>query len=141
MTALVIVDTNVLVAGLLTSRKDSPTARLLDAMLDGSLIFLLSQDLLSEYRAVLLRPKIQEKHCLSEQEIDSLLAEITANAIMREPQPVTETPPDTNDVHLWSLLECDPSSILITGDEVLLNNSPKGRVLLRPADYAAAKSG
>jgi uncharacterized protein len=141
MIPLVIVDTNVLVAGLLTGRKDSPTAALLDAMLDGSLIFLLSQDLLSEYRAVLLRPRIQERHGLSEQEIDSLLAEITANAIWRETQPVNDTPPDTNDAHLWSLLACDPNSILVTGDEVLLKNSPKGRVLLKPADYASIKSG
>ena len=41
MPRMVIVDTNVVVAGLLTSQIDSPTAQLLDAMLDGRLIFLL----------------------------------------------------------------------------------------------------
>ena len=34
MPRLVIVDTNVVVAGLLTSQKSSPTARLMDSMLD-----------------------------------------------------------------------------------------------------------
>jgi polysaccharide export outer membrane protein len=45
-----VVDTNVLVAALLTAQADSPTARTLDAMLDGSLMFLLSPALLAEYR-------------------------------------------------------------------------------------------
>ncbi len=36
-----IVDTNVVAAGLITHRPDSPTARILDAMLTGGLIYLL----------------------------------------------------------------------------------------------------
>ena len=51
-----IVDTNVVIAGLLSSGKDSPVSRILDAMLDGRLLFLLSPALLAEYRQVLLRP-------------------------------------------------------------------------------------
>lgn len=140
MTALVIIDTNVLVAALLTTRKGSPTAVLLDAMLDGSVMFVLSQELLSEYRAVLLRPKICAAHELSEEEIDNLLAEITANAIWREPWPIKGAVPDQNDAHLWALLDCDPNSILITGDELLLKSPPKGRVLLRPAEFAKSKA-
>ena len=45
-----VVDTNVLVAALLTSDHDSPTAKVLDAMLDGRIPFLLSTALLTEYR-------------------------------------------------------------------------------------------
>jgi hypothetical protein len=43
-----IVDTNVVAAGLITKSSDSPTARILDAMLTGSLIYLLSADLLPD---------------------------------------------------------------------------------------------
>ena len=53
-----VVDTNVVVSGLITSDATAPTARILDAMLRGELRFLLSEELLSEYRSVLLRPKI-----------------------------------------------------------------------------------
>jgi putative PIN family toxin of toxin-antitoxin system len=80
-----VVDTNVLVAALLTAQADSPTARTLDAMLDGSLMFVLSPALLAEYRAVLLRPRLAQRHGLTEAEVDELLATITANAIWREP--------------------------------------------------------
>jgi predicted nucleic acid-binding protein len=57
MNRLWVVETNVLVAALLTAQVDRPTARTLGAMLDGSLIFLLSPALLAEYRAVLMQPR------------------------------------------------------------------------------------
>ena len=59
MTRLYIIDTNVLVAGLLTGQADSPTARLLDSMLNGSLMFLLSPALLAAWRTVL--PTLEEE--------------------------------------------------------------------------------
>ena len=37
-----VVDTNVLVAGLLTTEQESPTARIADGMLNGRVLFLLS---------------------------------------------------------------------------------------------------
>ena len=62
----VVVDTNVLVAGLLTTEQESPTARILDGTLNGRVLFLLSPRLLAEYRAVLLRPKLTALHVLGE---------------------------------------------------------------------------
>jgi len=53
--ALVVVDTNVVVAGLITQDPSSPTVRTLDAMLSGSLMFLMSPELLAcEPNAVLV---------------------------------------------------------------------------------------
>src|SRR5690606_2425361 len=49
----VIVDTNVVVAGLLTGNDASPVARVLDGMLAGSFPFVVSEALLAEYRTVL----------------------------------------------------------------------------------------
>jgi predicted nucleic acid-binding protein len=79
---LFIIDTNVLVAGLITGDPASPAARIQDAMLGGGLPYLLSPALLEEYRAVLLRPKLRRAHGLTEIEIDTLLTEIVANAIV-----------------------------------------------------------
>jgi putative PIN family toxin of toxin-antitoxin system len=150
MTRLVVVDTNVLVAALLTPQTDSPTARTLDAMLNGSLMFLLSPDLLVEYRAVLLRPKLAQRHGLTETEVDELLAAITANAIWRElpaasllsgnPAPLTGSstehfPPDAGDAHLWALLAGEPAAVLITGDLLLLNKPYPNRVLMQPRQF------
>ena len=53
-----IIDTNVLVAGLLTSHADASVARILDGMLGAAFPFVLSEVLLAEYRAVLMRPRL-----------------------------------------------------------------------------------
>jgi len=111
--AVFVVDTNIVVAGLITSSDDSPVAVLLDAMLSGSLVYLLSPELLSEYRSVLLRPAIRELHGLAEPEIDRLLVELTANAMWREISG-----------HLWALLAAQKGSVLVTGDQLLLDNPP-----------------
>ena len=45
---VVIVDTNVIVSGILTGASASPTATILDGMLRGAFTYLLSLDLLRE---------------------------------------------------------------------------------------------
>lgn len=138
MPGIFIIDTNVLVAGLITGRRDSPTAGILDAMLDGRLLYLLSPDLLSEYRNVLLRPKLVRLHALDETEIDTLLTEITANAIWHEPSPNSGQPaPDPNDAHLWDLLAVEPTALLVTGDQLLLENPGAHGAVITPAQCAA----
>ena len=84
MITAAVIDTNVLVAGLLSGTGVSPVARILDGMRSGHIRYLLSPALLQEYRAVLLRPRILSRHGLSEGQIDALLAELVANAIWRE---------------------------------------------------------
>ena len=136
MAFLFIIDTNVLVSGLITKDKSSPTARLLDAMLDGEILYILSPALLSEYGAVLLRPRISKLHGLSSDEVDLLLTEITGNAIWRENTGKSSSnAPDLGDTHLWDLLHSEPGAILITGDRLLLANPPDGHKLITPADY------
>ncbi len=135
---LFIVDTNVVVAGLITTQPGSPTAQLLDAMLDGRLIYLLSADLLREYRAVVLHPKLSRAHGLNETEVDVFLTEITANALWRDP-PVDDLhqAPDPRDGHLWALLACEPSAMLITGDRLLQENPRPGGSEISPARWAS----
>jgi putative PIN family toxin of toxin-antitoxin system len=128
---LFIVDTNVLVAGLITSQPASPTAQVLDAMLDGRLLYLLSPALLREYRQVLLRPKLVRLHGLSEEEIDRLLTELTANALWRESVGVPrEAAPDPGDAHLWALLAREPGAMLVTGDGLLLEHPRSGSTVI-----------
>lgn len=132
-----IIDTNVLVAGLISSQPDSPTVRIMDAMLDATILYLLSPSLLREYRLVMLRPKLVKLHQLAEDEIDQILAELTANAIWREPLAAGQAP-DTGDNHLWDLLLQDKETVLITGDQRLLDNPPAGRSVMSPASYLEA---
>src|ERR1700687_5813270 len=76
-----VIDTNVVVSGVLTRLAVSPTARILDAMLNGDFRFLLSIELLAEYREVLLRPKIRLRHRLSDADVEAILTEVAVNGI------------------------------------------------------------
>ena len=126
-----IVDTNVVVAGLITDSLESPVAVILDLMLAGNLPYLMSPALLDEYRAVLLRPTITALHGLAEPDIDRVLVELAANGMWREPaSPVAA--PDPGDDHLWALLTACPGSILVTGDRRLLDHPPVNSSVILP---------
>jgi len=135
-----VVDTTVVVAGLLTHNPDSPTARILDGMSSGDLRFLLTVPLVAEYRAVLLRPKIAGVHGMDDDEVDQLLEEIVLNAGIREAAERAPDAPDPGDQHLWDLLEAEPGAVLVTGDRALLENPPPGRSVVSPRDYLALVS-
>ena len=70
-----IIDTNVIVSGLIGADSNSPPARILDAMLDGDLLYLMSDDLLNEYSSVLRRPRLVRPHGRTDDEIDRLLTD------------------------------------------------------------------
>ena len=129
---IAVVDTNVVVAGLLTRDLASPVAQVLDGMLTGRFTYLLSPALLREYREVLLRPAIASRHRLRPVEVDAVLTELVASARWREP--ASEPPaPDPGDNHLWALL-AQRDVVLVTGDRLLLESPPA------PASVLSARS-
>ncbi len=131
-----VIDTNVVVSGLLTGDTAAPTCRILNAMLAGTFFYLLSEDLLAEYRRVLLRPRIQALHGLSEAEVDTILLDIAANGGLRIPFPAPEPPPDPGDQHVWDLLAAESGAVLVTGDRGLLERPPAFARPLAPAAFA-----
>lgn len=134
---VVVVDTNVVVSGLLSRNPRSPTVRILDAMIERQLRFALSMDLVSEYRQVLLRPAIGERHGRTDREIDILLAALVEKALFRDPDPARPPlPPDPGDQHLWALARSVRDAILVTGDRRLLEAEDPGFSLLSPAALA-----
>lgn len=131
---MIVIDTNVLVSGLITRDADAPTARILDAALKGDIRFVLSPALLAEYRDVSFRPAVMRFHGLSEEELDEVLAVLVQNAVWRESDDAAESAPDPGDDHLWALLALEPDAVLVTGDgELLKQPFEKGRVI-SPAD-------
>lgn len=135
---VVVVDTNVVVAGLLTADATSPTAVVLDGMVEARFDFLLSEELLAEYRRVLLRPVIRERHGLDERQVDELLAAIVQNGIVREPDNSASTAPDRDDQHLWDLAASDARTWVVTGDRLLLGSSLEGFVVVSARELVAA---
>ncbi len=137
--AFFIIDTNVLVAGLLTSRADSPVARILDGMLSAAFAFVLSEALLAEYRAVLVRPHLRKLHGLSEAEIDMILVDIARHAIVLTPleTALAAIAPDPGDQLLWDLLASRADLVLVTGDKLLLQNELMQTRVILPQTFVA----
>ena len=115
----VVVDTNVLVSGLLTPDSAAPTARIVDLMLDGGLWYLLSEALLAEYRAVLLRPRIVAVHGLAPDEVDEILVRIATYGAVRE----VSVRSSRQDAHLFALLDAEPEAVLVSGDAAALRRA------------------
>ena len=134
-----IIDTNVVVAGLLTSRADSPVARILEGMLAPAFNFVLSEALLAEYRAVLVRPRLCKLHGLSEAEIDTVLVDIARHAIVLAPAKTPSTPiaPDPGDQFLWDLLATRADVVLVTGDKLLIGNEAMQKRVISPQTLAS----
>lgn len=143
MSHFYIIDTNVVVAGLLTANADSPVARILDGMLSARFAFVVSQALLAEYRAVLLRPKLSKLHGLSEDEVDAVLTDLVRHAIVLIPvsaQNGTPVAPDPGDQLLWDLLSARRGLVLVTGDKLLLQDNLMQPRVISPQEFVAQQT-
>jgi uncharacterized protein len=140
VSTLFIIDTNVVVAGLLTSHAESPVAKILDRMLSAAFPFVLSEALLYEYRAVLVRPKLQKLHRLTEAEVDDLLTGIVRHAIVIQPGAAVmkATAPDPGDQFLWELLDTRVDLVLVTGDKLLLQDQGMRPRVMTPQEFLGA---
>lgn len=139
MSTFFVIDTNVVVAGLLTSQADSPVARVLDGMLSASFPFVVSEALLAEYHAILVCTKLAKLHGLSVAEVDAILTDLARHAIVLSPVSTVASPiaPDSGDQFLWDLLAVRPDLVLVTGDKLLLQDQAmQGRIIL-PQTLAA----
>ena len=130
----VIVDTNVIVAGLLTGNDASPVARIFDGMLSAAFPFVVSEALLSEYRTVLVRPGLRKLHGLTIAQVETLLTDIAQHAIVVAP--VAALPaPDPGDQFLWDMLAARPDVLLVTGDKALQSDLPMRSRVLSPKAF------
>ena len=136
----VIVDTNVVVAGLLTAHEASPgcadSARILDGMLAAAFPFVVSEALLAEYRTVLVRPKLRKLHGLTVAEVEAILTDLAQHAVVLAP---VAGPPasDPGDQLLWDLLAAKATVLFVTGDKLLLKDlGMRGRVI-SPREFVA----
>lgn len=138
MAGTAVIDSNVLVAGLLTGTPDAPTARIVEGMLCARFPFALSMELLAEYHRVLRYPKVSRLHRLEDNAIDDLLAELTIPAMMIEPAELHVDLPDPDDVFLFRLLRAIPRGVLVTGDHALLESCPDRAQVVTPHQFISA---
>lgn len=130
-----IIDTNIVVSGIIASDARSPVAVILDRMLGANLRFALCEELVAEYRQVLLRSRIQRVHGLNEGDVDRVLELLIGNAVVRDIAGRTENAPDPGDHHLWRLLAACPGAGLVTGDRLLIRSPPPDSLVLTSRQF------
>jgi len=134
----VVVDTNVVVAGLPLAGNPLQVARILHGMLGAAFPFVVSEPLLAEYREVLARPNVCRLHGLAGEALEALLADIARHATVLAPATAAAAP-DPGDQMLWELLAARDDLVLVTGDKRLLRDrGMRGRVISAEAFLAAA---
>ena len=137
MKCCAVVDTNVLVAALLSKRDDSATVRVIRAMISGEFIPLYHEDILAEYEDVLHRKK---KYDLSESAIQTVLKAIRQFGIEVFPKPTGEIFVDEDDVIFYEVAmeKRDDHAYLVTGN---MKHYPVRDFIVTPAEMVAILEG
>jgi putative PIN family toxin of toxin-antitoxin system len=126
----VVLDTNVLVSGLLTP--NGAPAKIIDLVLRGELLSCYDDRLIAEYRAVLSRDRFGfESHS-----IEALLSHIMSMGHKVTCSTLPVELPDPNDVFLLEIAHASQAEALVTGN---LRDFPQaqrhGVRVLQPADF------
>ena len=123
-----VIDTNVIVAALLSPHTDSATVRSLAAIVDGKAEALVSPEILSEYRTVLSRAKFG----FSSERVASILKVFErlgkATIPIRHDSPM----PDEKDRVFYEVALAEPNSRLVTGN---LKHYPTSPIVVTPAQF------
>ncbi|MDE5596363.1 MAG: putative toxin-antitoxin system toxin component, PIN family [Lachnospiraceae bacterium] len=110
-----VIDTNVLLAALLSKSEDSATVKVLDAVFEGTIIPLYHQDILIEYDEVLHR----EKFHLQEITIQTVLDAVRQYGVEVFPQPTGAILIDMDDLVFYEVAmeKRDDDAYLVTGNQ------------------------
>ena len=114
MICYAVIDTNVLVSALLSSKDDAATVRVLGMVLSGEIIPVYSNVITKEYREVLSRKKFG---FLSET-IEYLLSAVEKYGILVDPSPSGTILPDMKDLPFYEVVleKRDDNAYLVTGN-------------------------
>jgi putative PIN family toxin of toxin-antitoxin system len=126
-----VIDTNVVVSGLLVPR--GPSARVLDAVLDGRVKLVYDARILAEYRDVLYRPRLK----LAPDKIQAFVAGLKRQLSVT-PKAISATAPDADDLVFIEAALATTDKTIVTGN---LAHYPPGILhgtrVLTPAQAAA----
>ena len=104
-----VIDTNVVVSGLLNPH--GPSARILDAVIDGRVKLVYDARILAEYRDVLHRPRLK----LTPEKISAFLNGLRGQ-LMVTPTRVTVTAPDPDDLVFVEAALATVDRTIVTGN-------------------------
>lgn len=135
MALKVVLDTNVLISGVIAAQ--GPSARILEAVQRGELHLITSAALLQEFSEVIVRPHIRDKYPQVAEHAEALLDFLRVNAsiVAGVPgEPVVTADPD-DDMVLACALEGD-ANYIVSGDPHLFSLAQhNGIPILRPRQF------
>ena len=113
----VIIDPGVLIAGFIST--GGTTARLLDAVLEGRVVAVVSPELIRELHTVLLRDKFRQY--ASVEDVDAFVVRLLARSdLVEDPQQVQSITRDPDDDYLVALASTEQNAAIVSGDQDLL---------------------
>lgn len=129
MTCCTVIDTNVLVSALLSSKDDTATVQVLAKAISGEIIPVYSNAITKEYREVLSRKKFG----FSGELIEYLLSAIEKYGILVDSSPSGITLPDMKDVPFYEVVleKRDDGAYLVTGN---IKHFPKEPYIVTPRE-------
>ena len=126
-----VIDTNVIVASLLTRNHDSATARVMNAVYEGKVIPLVCDEILGEYEDVLHRVQLK----LDPAKCDYILSLIRDQAEPMHPVHTDASMPDEDDRVFFEVALAGQDvfdSRLVTGN---LKDYPKADFVISPSEF------
>ncbi len=123
-----VIDTNVLVSGLMTKNPASPPVRIVEALLLGLFTMVFNDDVMAEYSDVLRRPRLR----LDEQDVKSLLAFISAYGLPGKTVASNADFADEDDRVFFELASGHPGAKLVTGNQ---KHFPRVPTVLSPQEF------
>jgi putative PIN family toxin of toxin-antitoxin system len=114
----VVLDANVFVSAVL--KPQSNLARILELVKEGKIKLVISGDILSEIRSVLLYPKIRKRHCRTPKEVDKFLEKtVRVSFITSGRMNLKEIKEDPEDNKYLSAAVEGKADFIISGDHHL----------------------
>lgn len=129
MICYAVIDTNVLVSAMLSSKDDSATVQVVAKILQGDIIPIYSNVITKEYREVLSRRKFG----FSAELIDYLLSSVEKYGILVDPSHSGVVLPDMKDVPFYEVVleKRDDNAYLVTGN---IKHFPKEPFIVTPRE-------
>ena len=119
-------DTNVIVSALLTSHPDSPTATLLNMVMDGEIIPVFNDEILNEYKNVLSRKKFG----FTADQVNHVISALATGINLRRTH-TDEIFPDPDDAVFYEVALSKEEAYLVTGN---LKHFPRVSKVVSPSE-------
>ena len=129
-----VIDTNVIVAALLSKKSDTATVKVINAIFSGDIVPLYHREIIEEYDEVLHRSKFH----LKDETIWKVLSAIQKFGIEVFPEPTGEILIDMDDLIFYEIALTVTGSYLVTGNQ---KHYPIKKFIVSPYEMTQMLSG